>query len=96
MCYIMQERSVGVRELRQNLSKYLLRVKEGETLRVTERGRVVASLGPVPERAHALSRLIADGRIAPARLELEDLGSPIEVSSEGSATEALEELRAED
>ncbi len=37
---------VGVRELRQNLSKHLDRVKAGETLRVTEHGRVVARLVP--------------------------------------------------
>jgi prevent-host-death family protein len=38
--------SVGVRELRQNLSKYLERVKNGEDLVVTERGKVVARLVP--------------------------------------------------
>ena len=37
---------VGVRELRQNLSRYLDRVKEGEALIVTERGREVARLIP--------------------------------------------------
>jgi prevent-host-death family protein len=37
---------VGVRELRQNLSVYLDRVKEGETLTVTEHGVVVAVLAP--------------------------------------------------
>lgn len=38
--------TVGVRELRQNLSRYLERVKDGETLTVTERGREVARLVP--------------------------------------------------
>jgi prevent-host-death family protein len=38
--------TVGVRELRQNLSKYLTRVKRGETLAVTERGHEVARLIP--------------------------------------------------
>lgn len=38
--------TVGVRELRQNLSRYLARVKDGETLAVTERGREVARLIP--------------------------------------------------
>jgi prevent-host-death family protein len=37
---------VGVRELRQNLSRYLERVKGGETLTVTERGHEVARLVP--------------------------------------------------
>jgi prevent-host-death family protein len=39
-------KAVGVRELRQNLSRYLERVKEGETLTVTERGHEVARLVP--------------------------------------------------
>jgi prevent-host-death family protein len=53
MCYIMTHMAtaaptptVGVRELRQNLSKYLERVKDGETLVVTERGTEVARLVP--------------------------------------------------
>jgi prevent-host-death family protein len=41
--------TVGVRELRQNLSRYLERVKDGETLTVTERGHEVARLVPSPE-----------------------------------------------
>lgn len=48
MCYVTthMSESVGVRELRQNLSKYLERVKDGEVLVVTERGRQVARLIP--------------------------------------------------
>jgi len=49
--------SVGVRELRQNLSKYLERVKAGEPLTVTERGRVVASLVPSGASADAYVEL---------------------------------------
>lgn len=43
-------KTVGVRELRQNLSRYLERVKDGETLTVTERGHEVARL--VPSHPH--------------------------------------------
>ena len=43
---ISASKKVGVRELRQNLSRYLERVKEGETLIVTERGYEVARLVP--------------------------------------------------
>lgn len=45
-------KTVGVRELRQNLSRYLERVKEGETLTVTERGREVARLVPSHSQVH--------------------------------------------
>lgn len=58
---------MGVREIRQNLSVYLERVKKGETLHVTEYGRVVALLTPLPaERLSPLERMVREGRaIAP-------------------------------
>ena len=49
----MTTMSVGVRELRQNLSKYLDRVKVGETFTVTEHGREVARLGPTLASGYA-------------------------------------------
>ena len=39
--------AIGVRELRQHASRYLERVRQGETLEVTDRGRPVARLVPV-------------------------------------------------
>jgi antitoxin (DNA-binding transcriptional repressor) of toxin-antitoxin stability system len=56
------EESVGVRELRQNLSVYLARLKTGTVFRVTEHGRVVALLMPLPEQSSVLERLVASGR----------------------------------
>lgn len=62
---------VGVRELRQNLSVYLDRVKEGERLEVTEHGRPVALLVPLPDdNENSLARMIADGRVIPAQGDL--------------------------
>jgi prevent-host-death family protein len=63
--------SVGVRELRQNLSRYLDRVKRGESLTVTERGREVALLVPSGEHADLHAELAARfGATVPvARLE---------------------------
>lgn len=62
-----KSRLVGVREMRQNLSVYLDRVKKGETLQVTEFGRVVALLAPLPaEKLSPLERMVREGRaIAP-------------------------------
>ena len=61
---------VGVRELRQNLSVYLDRVKAGETLVVTEHGEPVARLEPAPRRPLSIvDELIAAGEIAPATLD---------------------------
>ncbi len=65
---------VGIRELRQNLTKYLRRVVAGETLRVTDRGKPVALLAPLPERASPIERLVAEGRRLPGRGDLSTLG----------------------
>jgi prevent-host-death family protein len=51
---------VGVRELRQNLSRYLAEVKEGESFVVTERGREVARLFPSGPTDSPLARLVAE------------------------------------
>lgn len=55
--------SVGVRELRDRLSEYLRRVKAGERLVVTERGRPVALLSPPLETPadHRLEALLREG-----------------------------------
>lgn len=52
MCYMAKRHSttVGVRELRQNLSVYLDRVKKGEALTVTEHGAAVGPAGDQPQR----------------------------------------------
>jgi prevent-host-death family protein len=59
------EHSVGLRELRHNTSEVLARVRHGETIDVTEYGRLVARIVPVEERepTPALDRLIAAGRV---------------------------------
>lgn len=55
--------TVGIAELRQNLSKHLARVTAGERLVVTDRNRPVATLGPPPGAESALERLVAEGRL---------------------------------
>ena len=87
--------TVGVRELRQNLSRYLRRVELGERLIVTERNKPVAELGPLPT-GNVLDRLIAQGLVsAPLRRTLEPF-SPVTLSGDGpTLSEALEEGRGE-
>ena len=67
---------IGVRELRQNASRYLRRVQGGETIEVTDRGRPVARLVPV-ERGSAFDRLVAEGRVSEARGSIRDLPPPL-------------------
>lgn len=74
--------SVGVRELRQNLSRYLDRVKKGEGLVVTERGREVARLlpsggsaDPYLELAQSLGATMPIARIDEIAQRLESPGA---------------------
>jgi len=57
---------IGVRELRQNASRYLQRVKAGETIEVTERGKLIALVSPPSSEMSARDRLIAAGKLIPA------------------------------
>lgn len=56
---------VGVRELRNNLSRYLDKVRDGEQLVITDRGRPIARILPA-ESDRTLDRLITEGLVTPA------------------------------
>ena len=88
------KQTVGVAELRQNLSRYLRRVEQGERLLVTDHNRPVAELGPPPSAGEALDRLIAGGRVsAPAR---RGLPGPLHMDGDAHAlSRALDEIRGE-
>jgi prevent-host-death family protein len=86
--------TVGIAELRQNLSRYLQRVARGERLIVTDRNRPVAELGPPPTTGEALDRLIADGRVS--RPTRRGLPTPLELGGDPYAlSRALDEVRGE-
>jgi prevent-host-death family protein len=86
--------TVGVAELRQNLSRYLRRVERGERLVVTDRNRPVAELGPPPTAASELDRLIAEGRVS--RPTRRGLPEPLELEGDPYAlSRALDEIRGE-
>lgn len=88
---------VGIRELRQNLSVYLRRVEAGETLEVTERGKPVALLAPLPGRQSILDRLIASGEAQPATEPWSTLGPPLPaIPGEKTLSEILQEMRDEE
>lgn len=61
--------SVGLRDLRHHTSEVLARVRHGETVDVTEHGRLIARIIPVGEREPTpiLARLVAAGRATLAR-----------------------------
>jgi prevent-host-death family protein len=84
---------IGVRELRQHASRYLEKVKAGEVVEITERGTLVALLvSPTPAVAER-DRLIASGRLVPAKSAFCLPERRHVARGEQTASEALAELR---
>ncbi|HEX7082728.1 MAG TPA: type II toxin-antitoxin system prevent-host-death family antitoxin [Gaiellaceae bacterium] len=83
--------SMGIRELRDNLTAAVRRVRAGETIEVTHDGEPVAVLAPV--RRDALDDLIVRGEARPATRPL-DLSAPLWVNTSGkNVSESLDEQR---
>jgi prevent-host-death family protein len=83
---------MGIRELRDNLTTTIRRVRAGETIEVTHHGVPVAVVSPAP--ADRIGRLVAEGQVtAPTRPWARLRRFPITGAS--SASEALAEDRAE-
>jgi prevent-host-death family protein len=80
---------VGVRELKQRLSEYLDRAERGEIIRVTERGRPKAVLGPLPGRLR-LEEGISEGWITPPS------GQPLDPVKRVRAARTVADALAED
>lgn len=89
-------RQIGVRELRQHASRWLDRVVAGESFEVTDRGRPVALLVPVPAE-EGLEALVAAGRARRGEGRLSDLGPPLRLRPGAPRpSEVLERLRADE
>jgi len=75
-------RKVGVKALKNDLSKHLRAVAAGETILVTDRSRVIAELRPPPpeepgdEAARNWARLIREGIVTPAKHRFTDAMPP--------------------
>lgn len=72
--------SVGVRALRQRASELLRRVEAGETIEITDRGRPVALLSPLPQGGPH-EQLLASGEIERATLDVVDLPEPLDLDA---------------
>jgi prevent-host-death family protein len=89
-------RAIGIRELRQQASRYLRDVQQGETIEVTDRGQPVARLVPVPQD-RGLEDLAVSGRLALARGDALDLGRPLApVAGAALPSETLAEIRLDE
>jgi prevent-host-death family protein len=88
---------VGIRELRQNLSVYVRRVREeGRAYEVTERGEPVARLTPLEERPTSIiDQMIADGRATAPTRSWEELPPPVKLPGP-PLSDVLQEMRDED
>jgi prevent-host-death family protein len=90
---------VGIRELRQNLSVYVKRVREeGRAYEVTERGEPVARLTPLEDRpASLIERMIAEGRITPPTRVWGAMPEPVRLPPGGpTLSQVLQQMRDED
>jgi prevent-host-death family protein len=73
--------AIGIKELKAKLSEYVRAARAGETVLVTDRGEVVAALGPASNRVREIESESVEARFAeaerrglvtPARLPKED------------------------
>ena len=67
---------VGIRELRQRASELLRLVERGQTIEITDRGRPVALLTPLPDGS-AYERMLAAGEIDAASADIDELPPPL-------------------
>jgi prevent-host-death family protein len=85
---------VGIKELRDGLSRFLDRVKDGGTITVTEHGRPIARIRPVG-RLTTYEQMKLDGRITPAQVPkgTTPLPAPVGDPDRGSLMEFIDEQR---
>ncbi|MDO5699343.1 MAG: type II toxin-antitoxin system prevent-host-death family antitoxin [Dermatophilus congolensis] len=81
---------VGVRELRDSLSRHLARVREGHTITVTDHGRPVARIVPVGVPTK-FEQLVASGRVTAASRGKG--GRPAPIKAHGMVSDLVEQQR---
>lgn len=81
---------VGVRELRDHLSKYLEQVQAGDELVVTDRGRAIARVLPMSGE-RTIERLIREGKVSPATTR--NRSRPTPLKAKGTVSDLVAEQR---
>ena len=82
--------SVGIKELRDALSRHLAAVRAGRTVTITDHGRPVARIVPV-DRPSALERLIAEGLVQPPQTPKRPSPEPLDAG--GTVSDLVAEQR---
>lgn len=90
----MKPESIGIRELREDLSKAIRRVRKGQVLEVTDHGQPVARIVPISPPIAGLAELVAAGKVRPPRAA-GPLPPPLDVPSRMSSERAIDLLRGE-
>lgn len=81
---------IGVRELRDQLSRRLAEVRQGHTVTVTDHGRPIARIVPV-EQPTKLEQLRAEGRVERARARKRPASDPL--PADGTVSDLIAEQR---
>ncbi len=81
---------VGIRELRDHLSRYLERVQAGDEVVVTDRGRAVARILPISGE-RTIDRLVREGKVTPAATRKRTLPRPLKTN--GTVSDLVAEQR---
>jgi prevent-host-death family protein len=95
-CRTVDKDRVGLRELGQNVSRVMERIKKGESLVVTEHGTPIARLEPYKARSR-LEDMIAEGDAIPAEITIQEfLATHVPIESEIRGSEILQQMRDEE
>ncbi|MFC5261790.1 type II toxin-antitoxin system Phd/YefM family antitoxin [Kribbella qitaiheensis] len=81
---------VDTRELRDDLTRHLAEVRGGRTITITDDGKPIAQLVPVGVPT-AMERLIAEGRVTPAKRRKRPAPTPIKTA--GPVSDLIDEQR---
>ncbi len=86
--------SVGVRELKNHLSRHLKRVQAGKRLLVTDRGKSIAMLTPVePEDTAWIHKMIAEGRASWGGGKPKGARNPVKLKGSPASDAVIEDRR---
>jgi antitoxin (DNA-binding transcriptional repressor) of toxin-antitoxin stability system len=87
---------VGIREMRQNLSRYARRASGGESFVITDLGAEIAQLVPPARWASAIDHLVAERNARRGHGSLLDVLDELSDPIDGPPTsDVLDELRAD-
>ena len=88
----MKPEEIGIRELREDLSKAIRRVRKGQVLEVTDHGQRVARIVPISPSVVGLAELVAAGKVRPPRSS-GPLPAPLDLPSRMTSQRAIDLLR---